>query len=60
MNWLLELRIYLIIESDDPDRQYLKALLKKINKPFNESRPDVIVPQTPGQRETDQSVLHLF
>jgi len=26
---MLELRVYLIMESDDPDRQYLKTSLKK-------------------------------
>jgi hypothetical protein len=29
MDEVLELCIYLIIESDDPDRQYLETLLKK-------------------------------
>jgi hypothetical protein len=48
MDEVLELCIYLIIESDDPDRQYLETLLKKkVNWSFNESRHDVTALKTP-------------
>lgn len=53
---MLGLGVYLIIESDDPDRQYLKTLLKMISKWFDESRQDLTDP-TPQDSERSLGVI---